>query len=319
MYIVTGGLGFIGSNLVKKLSDFGEKVCVVDYRDDASKLLNIANCKGVVDVISPHTFRGSLDRFLSYNEVQGVYHQGACTDTTVVNVERMLGENLDFSKEVIIGCLKHGKKIVYASSAAVYGNNWNSEDTINENPLNIYGVSKLLVDNFVRHIIFGTNPETTLVGLRYFNVYGNNENHKGKMASMIHQITEKVKQDKPPVLFKHGEQERDFIHVSDVVNLNLHFMDSDPRQDIFNAGTGQTRTFLQIATYISYVMEKTLGKKHMNPEYVDMPEDVRKFYQFNTKADLRKLRAAGYKKDFMPVTEGIRKTIAPDWKGDFSV
>ncbi len=317
-YVVTGGLGFIGSNIVRALHKRGEKVIIIDdlasSEAAAEKLKNVSDCvTSIIDIVDYRSLLEDNTRMLraKVENSKGVFHQGACSDTLVADLNYMLDANTHFSQNLIAVCELNGIDIVYASSAAVYGSCISFREMVcNEKPLNIYGTSKLLVDNFVRQI-FEEVPKSnrcTIVGLRYFNVYGNGERHKGHMMSMPSKIARQLKEENGRcLLFEYGEQQRDFVHVDDVVDVNMHFMfdSSKKTRGIFNVGTGTPAAFKDMATMVI---------EHVRPfdghiTYVKMPDTIEKVYQDYTKADLTALRAAGYTKEFTSLKDGIRRTF----------
>lgn len=307
-FIVTGGLGFIGSNIVKKLHLTGRRSLIIDYRDNVDKFKNITDClESVIDVIEPTSIQ---EVRAAVKKSDGVFHQGACADTTLMDPRIMLNQNHDFSVGLMYYCLEHQKKVVWASSAAVYGN---SKDR-SLKPLNIYGISKLLTENHIRKaIVEGRAPLIT--GLRYFNVYGPNEQHKGKMMSMVNQLIDQGSKNSQFVLFASGEQCRDFVHVDDVVDVNMHFMRSNEERcfGIFDVGTGRSRSFNELTS----IIEKRLGKV-IDTKYIEMPDEIRKFYQTNTVADLKPLRDTGYNQKFLSLEEGVQKLLPEISEGDIA-
>jgi ADP-L-glycero-D-manno-heptose 6-epimerase len=220
----------------------------------------------------------------------------------------MLANNFGDSKAVLQYAVGRGIPLVYASSAAVYGRGPGfAPDPANERPLNVYGYSKLLFDQHVRHLL--ADVRTPLVGLRYFNVYGPREQHKGRMMSVLHQLLRQLRETGACSLFEgcegyaDGEQLRDFVHVGDIVGLNLAFASGPMRKGIFNAGTGQARSFNAIAR----TLIQLLGLGRIN--YIPFPDHLRGKYQSFTQADLTTLRAAGYDRPFTTLEDGIRSTL----------
>lgn len=305
MYIVTGGLGFIGSNIVRELHKRGESVLIVDDRAKIhNRIQNISDCASAIqDVIDPEFFFAHRMNFL--HVCDGIFHQGACADTTERDSALMMKQNVDHSKAIIKSAIDQQKKLVYASSAAVYGNSkYFAEERENERPLNSYGLSKLIVDNYAREAFKSMDHQQTMVGLRYFNVYGRGEDHKHKMKSMPRQLFDQSVKGGPLKIFKDGAQKRDFVHVSDVVNVNMHFMFSQkPTRGIFNVGTEEATSFQTIATLISQRHSPALPI-----EFIDIPEKIRPFYQSYTCADLTDLRAAGYDGKFLNIAEGMQRS-----------
>ena len=305
MIIVTGGAGFIGSNLIRGLNARGRgDILVVDHLKRGHKFENLVDCeiadywdrKQLLDHI------GSGERFLQMPEA--VFHQGACTVTTEWDGRYMMETNFEYSKTLLHFCLDHSIPFLYASSAAVYGTgSIFREERQFEAPLNVYGYSKFLFDQYVRRMLPIANSQ--VVGLRYFNVYGPREGHKQRMASMAYHLrnqllaTGKVKLFCGSDGFGDGEQRRDFIHVDDTVAVNLWLLDHAEVCGIFNCGTGQSATFNEVARAVT----RCYGRGII--EYIPFPEDLRGCYQSFTEADLTALREAGYDGTFLSVEEGI--------------
>jgi len=245
MIVVTGGAGFIGSNIVKGLNDAGEEdILVVDNLSNAEKHLNL-NSLSIADYLDKDDYLNSLNKF---QNVSAIFHQGACSSTTEQDGKYMMSNNYEYSKTLLNHCLKNKIDFLYASSAAVYGNGEKGfvEERESEYPLNVYGFSKFAFDNYVRLIL--PKAESQVMGLRYFNVYGPQENHKGRMASVAFHLFHQLQETGKMKLFEgSGNFRRDFIHVADTVKINLHFYESKS-SGIFNAGTGKARSFEDIAT-----------------------------------------------------------------------
>lgn len=308
MYLVTGGAGFIGSHLVKALNDRGEtEITVVDDLTNGQKFTNLADC-----TIADYMDKSELaDRVLSdgmHNQFKAIFHQGACTNTMESDGMYMMENNYSFSKLLFHYALENQIPFVYASSGATYGASTNFEiDPVNEKPLNVYGYSKLVFDQHVRRHLH--LAESTVVGLRYFNVYGPRETEKGKMASMVYQLYRQLSKKGKAKLFKgtdgygDGEQLRDFVYVEDVAKLNLFFAENEVTKGIFNCGTGQARSFNDIANCLI----KLLGKGKI--EYIDFPEELNGKYQSYTQADIVALREAGYTEPFLSLEDGIDRAV----------
>jgi ADP-L-glycero-D-manno-heptose 6-epimerase len=308
MIIVTGGFGFIGSNLIKALNDRGRKdIVVVDDLTDGRKFINLVDCD-YLDYFDYENFLELLitDAFKD-EDIEIVFHQGACSDTTEWDGRFMMKNNYDYSKILFSFCQEYGIPLVYASSAAVYGGGTVfKEERQYEAPLNMYGYSKFQFDQYVR----ASELIAPVVGLRYFNVYGPREQHKGKMASVAyHNYRQFCEQGKVRLFgayenYQPGEQRRDFIYVSDVVNINLFFMDHPELSGIFNVGTGRAQTFNDIARTVLACE----GRGEI--EYIPFPEELRGRYQSFTQADISQLRAVGYKEAFKTVEQGVREYLA---------
>lgn len=314
MIIVTGGAGFIGSNVVHELNSQGEDaILVVDNLSDAAnphkKFLNLAGAR-FVDYMDKAEFRQSLaSGALAQSGIRAILHQGACSNTLEDDGRYMMDNNFTYSKEVLHFALHHSIPFVYASTAATYGSSTQFKEVpVNERPLNIYGFSKLSFDNYVRH--HQASFASTVVGLRYFNVYGPRETHKGRMASVIHHFTKQLKDTGAIRMFEgsggygDGEQRRDFVFVRDLAKMNMFFAFGDIRTAIVNAGTGKSRSFNDVAKALMQVHGP--GKI----EYIPFPADLEARYQHFTEADITGLRAAGYTAEFTELEAGVRETFA---------
>jgi len=298
MIVVTGGAGFIGSNIVKGLNEAGEEdILVVDNLSNAEKHLNL-NSLSIADYIDKDEFLQKLNKF---KNVSAIFHQGACSSTTEQDGKYMMSNNYEYSKNLLNYSLENSIDFLYASSASVYGNGDAGfvEKREAEYPLNVYGFSKFAFDNYVRRVL--PQVKSQVLGLRYFNVYGPQENHKGRMASVAFHLFHQLQETGKMKLFEgSGHFRRDFIHVADTVKINLHFYEAKT-SGIFNAGTGKARSFADIAS--------TLQSLHGSGEIesIPFPEDLRGKYQEFTEAGLDKLRAAGYSKEFMSLEEGVQQ------------
>jgi ADP-L-glycero-D-manno-heptose 6-epimerase len=310
MLIVTGGAGFIGSNLVTALNQRGrDDVMVVDDLRDGRKLLNLVDCD-VFDVVDKDVFREwlSADRDLG-EPIEAVFHQGACADTLSWDGRLMLRDNYEYSKMLLSYCTQREIPLIYASSAAVYGASGTfREEQRFERPLNPYGYSKLLFDQLTRRL--RERFRSQVVGLRYFNVYGPREAHKDEMASVAYKHYRQLQQGDRVELFRgsagydDGEQRRDFLWVGDCVAVNLWFLDHPDRSGIFNAGTGRAQSFNDVGRAVI----GALGRGRI--EYVPMPEALAPSYQSFTEADVSSLRKAGYDEPFLSVEDGVARYIA---------
>ena len=309
MHIVTGGAGFIGSNLVRHLGEkTGDDIVVVDDLSDGHKFVNIADLN-IADYLDVEDFAYLLDSDPGYlDQVQSVFHEGACSATTEWDGRYMMRNNYGYSKNLLHHCLDKNIPFIYASSAAVYGGaDAFVELPANELPLNVYGYSKLLFDQYVRRISCDAGQQ--VVGLRYFNVYGPREQHKGSMASVAFHFNNQLLQDDEVRLFTgsggyaDGEQRRDFVFVEDICALNLWFLEHRDVSGIFNAGTGKAQSFNDVAGAVIDWHGK--GKK----TYIPFPDHLKGAYQSYTEADLGKLRKAGCNIEFHDVATGVKSYL----------
>ena len=306
MIIVTGGAGFIGSNLVHGLNKMGcNNILVVDDLTDGTKFKNIVDCK-ILDYQDKEEFLTRIKREDSFGEkIEAIFHQGACSDTTQWNGVYMMHNNYDYSKALLHYCLDKNIPFIYASSAAVYGSGKNfQERSENEQPLNVYGYTKLLFDQYVQRFL--PNSKSQIVGLRYFNVYGPREQHKGKMASVIWHFNQQIIRDGKIKLFSgsdgyaDGEQLRDFVFVEDIVNVNLWFWQKHGCSGIYNVGTGKAESFNAMGRQI--LTHHGRG----NIEYIPFPEQLVGYYQSFTQADLSALRGIGCDVSFRDIKSGVK-------------
>ena len=311
MIIVTGGAGFIGSNIVKGLNERGrEDVLIVDNLTNMVKFKNIQGLKAI-DYMDKNDFIAAIKngKFDDAN-IEVIFHEGACSDTMEYNGKYMMENNFEYTKTLMHFALKKKIQLLYASSASTYGSGKHgfSEKPACEEALNVYAFSKLFFDNYARR--YFDTAESQIVGLRYFNVYGPQENHKGKMASMIFQMFNQWKAEGKVKLFEgfdgygNGEQTRDFIYVKDVVKVNFFFWDHPELKGIYNCGTGHAHTFNTLAKGVL----KYFGSGEL--EYVPFPEVLKGKYQSFTEADSSKLLAAGYDGGFTDIEEAIAEYCA---------
>ncbi|MEO7385651.1 MAG: ADP-glyceromanno-heptose 6-epimerase [Gammaproteobacteria bacterium] len=309
MIIVTGGAGFIGSNLVRALNGAGHTdILVVDDLRDARKILNLSDCR-IADYMDMHEFGTRIGAGHDFSpKLEAIFHQGACTDTTEWNGLLMMRTNYDFSRHVLRYATERRVPLVYASSASVYGAGREfrvSEEC--ERPINVYAFSKLMFDRHVRQV--SATFRSPVIGLRYFNVYGPGEAHKAGMASVIHHFREQLKTGDEIRLFAgsdgygDGEQVRDFIHVDDIVAVNLWAWNQAAKSGIFNLGTGQARSFNDVARAVL----KWHGRGRI--QYIPFPEHLEGSYQSYTQADLSGLRAAGYAAPFVAIEHGVPRYL----------
>ena len=308
MIIVTGAAGFIGSNLVAGLNAVGyTDILAVDDLADGARFRNLRGLK-IADYLDRRDFLEMVEKGVCADiGIKAVFHQGACTDTMEWDGQYMLRNNFEYSKKLFCFCDKNRIPFIYASSASVYGKGESgfSEDPQgkNEYPLNVYAFSKHLFDSWLRARWAGLTCQ--VVGLRYFNVFGPQEMHKDKMASMVYRTYLQLKENGFVDLFDGtdgfpaGGQKRDFIYVRDVVRVNLFFLENPHISGIFNCGTGKSRSFNDVAgTLISLI-----GKGEIR--YIPFPETLQGTYQSFTEADMSRLRNAGFTGEFMPLEETI--------------
>ncbi|MDH5230056.1 MAG: ADP-glyceromanno-heptose 6-epimerase [Gammaproteobacteria bacterium] len=306
MIVVTGGAGFIGSNIVAGLNRIGRSdILVVDDLSDGTKFKNIVDCQ-IADYMDKDDFLNAIrsqQRFAA--PIEAIFHQGACSETTEWDGKFMMNINYEYSKILFHYCQEQQIPYLYASSAAVYGGSDTFKESLeHENPLNVYGYSKFQFDQYVRR--FGNQLKSQVVGLRYFNVYGPREQHKNTMSSVAYHFNNQIKDGSNLRLFAgcdgyaDGEQRRDFIYVADVVDVNLWLLDNPHVSGIFNCGTGRSQSFNDVANAVIQ------WHKQGSIEYIAFPDHLRGRYQSFTQADISALRAAGYEKDFHTVEQGVK-------------
>lgn len=311
MIVVTGGAGFIGSNIVKALNARGiNNILVIDNLKRGEKFINLIDCE-IADYQDKNIFLDRLNKSDYFSsKIEAIFHQGACSSTTEWDGQYMMQNNYDYSKTVLHYCLFRNIPLLYASSASVYGNNSVfKEQRELEAPLNVYGYSKCLFDQYLRRKL--PTMTSQVVGLRYFNVYGPREQHKGSMASVAFHFNNQLKQTGYVNLFAgcegygDGEQRRDFVYVEDIVQLILWFFDHPQHAGIFNAGTGRSQTFNEVAQAVLDWHGR--GEKR----YIPFPDHLRGRYQSFTEADMSAVRALGCGIEFRPVQSGVKAYL--DW------
>jgi ADP-L-glycero-D-manno-heptose 6-epimerase len=316
-YVVTGAAGFIGSRLVEALNRAGvTEIVAVDNLSRSAKVANLTRLE-IADFLDKGEFLQRLDSF--DGAVEAVLHQGACSDTMELDGRYMMENNYRYSKTLLDWCQEAEIPLLYASSASVYGAGAEfREERACERPLNVYGYSKFLFDQLVRRALSGKTAQ--IAGFRYFNVYGPNEAHKGRMASVaFHAYNQLVATGKVQLFegsagYGSGEQRRDFVHVDDVVDVNLWFLEHREVSGIFNCGSGRAQTFNQLA---AATINSVQGTDHTARElasrgfieYIPFPEGLRERYQSFTEADLSRLRAAGYRGEFRSVEHGVASYV----------
>lgn len=322
MIIVTGAAGFIGSNIVRGLNRRGiTNILAVDDLTDGDKFVNLVGAQ-IADYMHKDDFRRRvLDGSLT--GIRAVFHQGACSDTTERDGHFMMDNNYRVTLELFEYSQSNNVSLIYASSAAVYGAGpVYIEDLENERPLNVYGYSKFLFDQVVR--ARSASLTAQVVGLRYFNVYGPQEQHKGRMASVaFHNMNQFLAEGYVRLFggwdgYADGGQMRDFISVHDVVDVNLHFLDHPETSGIFNCGTGRAQPFNDVAAAVVNAMRSTQGKTALSLDdlvkqgllrYDNFPDDLKGRYQSYTQADVSALRQAGFTAAMRDVESGVSEYV----------
>lgn len=322
-YIVTGAAGFIGSNLVKALNERGENnIIAVDNLKRADKFRNLVDCE-IADYLDKEDFLKKLQDGFFDGLVSAVLHQGACSDTMESDGRYMMANNYQYSLELLDYCQNEEIPFLYASSASVYGGGGVfKESREHEAPLNVYAYSKFLFDQVVRRRWHKRNAQ--IVGLRYFNVYGPREQHKGRMASVAYHFFNQYRAEGRVRLFEgcdgyvNGGQLRDFVSIEDVVKVNMYFLDNPHKAGIFNLGTGQAQSFNDVAVATVNTLRLAEGKPALSLAelqqeelitYIQFPDALRGKYQSYTQADMAALRNTGYAEPFLSVEQGVARYV----------
>ncbi|MEA2011695.1 MAG: ADP-glyceromanno-heptose 6-epimerase [Verrucomicrobiota bacterium] len=317
MIIVTGGAGFIGSALVWRLNQEGvENILIVDHLGETEKWKNL-RALNFADYVEKDLFMNMITSDIEGedvfdDEIEAVFHLGACSSTTEKDATYLIKNNFEYSKHLAMFVLEHDARFIYASSAATYGDGslgYNDDEETLETlrPLNMYGYSKQIFDLWAKRN--GLLDE--IVGLKFSNVYGPNEAHKNDMRSVIHKACGQINESGKVNLFKShkkeyadGEQKRDFVYVKDAVDMAYFFYKHPDINGIFNVGTGKARTWNDLVKAVFDAM----GKK-CNIEYIDMPESLREKYQYFTKSNMKKICEAGYSAPFSSIEDGIQDYV----------
>lgn len=308
MIVVTGGAGFIGSAIVWKLNQLGKtNIIIVDELSKDEKWKNLIGLKYEDFVNKLEFIEQVLDDVIPYN-VEAIVHMGANSSTTEKDADHLIDNNYNYTKELAKYCVEKHIRFIYASSAATYGDGelgFNDDESKLETlrPLNMYGYSKQLFDLWAKRNAISDR----IVGIKYFNVYGPNEYHKGDMRSVVHKAFEQVRDAGKVRLFKSlnpkykdGEQMRDFVYVKDAVDMTLFFLDKPDINGIYNVGAGKARTWNDLVTSLFNAVGKPV-----NIEYIDLPNHLADKYQYFTEANLGKIKNAGYEKSTISLEDGV--------------
>jgi ADP-L-glycero-D-manno-heptose 6-epimerase len=308
MIVVTGGAGFIGSAIVWKLNQLGKtNIIIVDELGKDDKWKNLVGLKYEDFVNKLEFIEQILDDVIPYN-VEAIIHMGANSSTTEKDADHLLDNNYNYTKELAKYCVEKNVRLIYASSAATYGDGaFGFEDDESKietlRPLNMYGYSKQLFDLWAKR----NSISDQIVGIKYFNVYGPNEYHKGDMRSVVHKAFEQVRDNGKVKLFKSlnpkykdGEQMRDFVYIKDAVDMTLYFLNNKSKNGIFNVGAGKARTWNDLVTSLFNAVGKPL-----NIEYIDLPPHLAEKYQYFTEANLTKIKNAGYNQATTSLEDGV--------------
>ena len=322
-YIVTGAAGFIGANLIRALNERGvTDIIAVDNLTRADKFPNLVDCE-IADYFDKSAFLSRLAEGAWDGAIEAILHQGACSDTMEADGRYMMENNYRYSVALLDYCAEAAVPLLYASSAAVYGGGRVfREDRACERPLNVYGYSKFLFDQVVRRRLDYATAQTA--GFRYFNVYGQGEAHKGRMASVaLHNYNQYREHGCVRLFGAHdgyaaGLQARDFVSVEDVVKVNMFFLEQPGVSGIFNLGTGRSQPFNDVACAVINACRAAQGEpaltlaqivERKQIEYIDFPEALKGKYQSFTQADIAALRAVGYTEPFLTVEQGVARYL----------
>lgn len=312
MIIVTGGAGFIGSAIVWRLNSLGnENIIIVDELGTTEKWKNLVGLK-FQEFIHKDDFISAVVEDTIEFPIEAIIHMGANSSTTEKNADHLFSNNYLYTQELAKYCLSKNIRFIYASSAATYGDGslgFDDDESKLETlrPLNMYGYSKQLFDLWAKR----NKVLDKIVGIKYFNVYGPNEYHKGDMRSVVHKAFEQVRDTGKVRLFKSlnpnykdGEQMRDFVYVKDAVDMTLHFLEHRDKNGIYNVGSGKARTWIDLVT----ALFKAVGKP-VNIEFIDLPENLKEKYQYFTEANLAKIKSAGYNKPITSLEDGVNDYV----------
>ncbi|MEP0860618.1 MAG: ADP-glyceromanno-heptose 6-epimerase [Ignavibacterium sp.] len=312
MIVVTGGAGFIGSAIVWRLNTLGnDKIIIVDELGTTDKWKNLVGLKFQEFIHKDDFINAIIEDALEF-PVEAIIHMGANSSTTEKDADHLFSNNYLYTQELAKYCLSKNIRFIYASSAATYGDGslgFDDDESKLESlrPLNMYGYSKQLFDLWAKR----NNVLDKIVGIKYFNVYGPNEYHKGDMRSVVHKAFEQVRDTGKVRLFKSlnpqykdGEQMRDFVYVKDAVDMTLHFLEHKNQNGIYNVGSGKARTWIDLVK----ALFNAIGKP-VNIEFIDLPNHLREKYQYFTEANLTKIKSAGYNKPLTPLEDGVNDYV----------
>lgn len=312
MIVVTGGAGFIGSAIVWKLNSLGnDNIIIVDELGTTDKWKNLVGLK-FREFIHKDDFISAIVEDTIEFPIETIIHMGANSSTTEKDADHLFTNNYLYTQELAKYSISNSIRFIYASSAATYGNGllgFDDDESKLETlrPLNMYGYSKHLFDLWAKK----NNVLDRIVGIKYFNVYGPNEYHKGDMRSVVHKAFEQVRDTGKVNLFKSfnpkfkdGEQVRDFVYVKDAVDMTLDFLEKPTINGIFNVGSGKARTWNDLVTALFKALDKPV-----NIEYIDLPEHLREKYQYFTEANLNKIKSAGYNKSLTSLEDGVNDYV----------
>lgn len=308
MIIVTGGAGFIGSAIVWRLNTLGvSEILIVDELGKDEKWKNLV-ALNFCDYMNKNLFVEKIETGNLLHKVEALIHMGANSSTTEKDADHLIQNNFEYSKKLASYCMKNGIRFIYASSAATYGDgslgfNDDNDFCFKLRPLNMYGYSKNLFDCWANR----KGILNSIAGIKYFNVYGPNEAHKGDMRSVVHKAYGQIIETGKVKLFKSlhpdykdGEQKRDFVYVKDAVDMTLHFLNNKDKNGLYNVGTGNPRTWIDLVTAIFKALDKPV-----NIEFIELPQRLADKYQYLTSADLTKIKKAGYANKILSLEEGV--------------
>lgn len=311
--LVTGGAGFIGSALVAKLNQLGlDNILIVDSLGNDERFKNLIPLKFNDYLEADHFSKLLNENSYLLSEISTIFHLGACSSTIEKDCHYLIENNYEYTKTLCNWALHNSIRFIYASSAATYGDGNQGMDDKNENlhnlrPLNMYGYSKHLFDLYAKK----QEILDQIVGLKYFNVFGPNEQHKGEMRSLVNKAYHQILETKKIQLFKSyhpnykdGEQMRDFLYVKDAVDMTIHLAENKSANGLYNLGSGIANTWLNLAKAIFTAMQQP-----ENIEFIDMPPYLKPKYQYYTKADITKLKESGYNKSITPLNDSVKDYI----------